>query len=605
MDTTKSVVRANPKPVNVFYVWYTELCRRLNCTPAPVVKPAKPKCQTVLDFVADRLKIEEWHPIISALKQDTSLHVISIKSRLRNCQFLHDVDTEEKAKHMKRRFGSLWTAYILHQLVKSISTSLRSTDVLTCLELDGIPIFTQYLETLLQALKKNKTVKNLSFANSNIGDTGCQLVCTYIRFTPNVEVLNLSACSLTFESGDPISKLIKYQQINRYCESWHNSLRYENPQSGLMRGIKRITLNCNSEFGDEGLEWILNELEDDLWIKALDLQKCGITENIASKIISTLNYNKSLEILDLRQNDLLDITSIEKVLHILRERQQFEREPEYQWCTTAVSLTWNSVSDIVSKSSFASNMIHKTKSAPIKNITVKPSEQTLRKSKTVENVQNKNGVIHDKNESHCKVMELNTKLKTEMQKRRQVEKQNEELKLKLNKIKTTNKLAENNKFLKTVVSSLKPDVKKEKTTKVGISKTVQNVTKLVKNPKEKALQVVKATHQKNGFHTNGLTNGYKNGFSTRIISSACKIFENLLGKEPYADSDIDEDDLLTYISTEGVSSHTLVETDQPDEFSISQVSLLEYMEELKNGFTNNSSKPNCSSKYVIKGNQKR
>lgn len=71
-----------------------------------------------------------------------------------------------------------------------------------------------------------------------------------------------------------------------------------------MRGIKRITLNCNQDFGDEAFECSLSELEDDLWIRAIDLQKCGITDNIAMKIIDTLHYNRSLEILDLRQNDL-------------------------------------------------------------------------------------------------------------------------------------------------------------------------------------------------------------------------------------------------------------------------------------------------------------
>lgn len=617
MDTTKSVVRSNPKPVNVFYVWYTELCRRLNCTPTPVVKPAKPKCQTVLDFVADRLKVEEWHPIINALKHDTSLHVISIRSRLRNCQFLHDIDTEEKAKHMKRRFGSLWTAYILRQLLKSISTSLRSTGVLTCLELDGIPIFTSYLEPLLQALKKNKTVKTLSFANSNIGNNGCQLVCAHLRFTPNVEVLNVTACDLTSECGEHIAKLIKYQQINRYCESWHNSLRYENPQTLSMRGIKRISLNCNPDFGDDGFGFILSELEDDLWIKALDLQKCGLTNNISDRVIDALKYNRSLEILDLRQNELLDISIIEKVLHILRDRQILGCEPEFQWCNTAVSLTLNSVSDFVSKTSITSTLLHKTKSAPIKNISTKHSEQTLRKSKTVDNVQRKHGVNFDNGENEKKVIELNTKLKSEIQKRKQIEKRNEELKQKLDKMKTSGKLTEN-KFLKTVVSNFIPECKREQINKVKVSKANTPNTKKYTCKAAKPLKDELETDmnrkcpEKNAFgppvHCNGVTNGYSNGFSSKIINSACKIFESLLRKEPLIDQDSENEDLVEYLTTDRASTHTLVENndvDQSDEFSVSQMSLLEYMDELKNGFSYSVSKPYCNSKYIIKENQKR
>ncbi|KAJ8928572.1 hypothetical protein NQ314_018857 [Rhamnusium bicolor] len=446
MDTSKSSVRTNLKPINVFYVWYTELCRRINCTPAPVVKPAKPKCQTILEFVADRLKVEEWNPIINALRHDTSLHVINIKSRINKCQFLHEVDTEEKAKHMKRRFGSLWTSYILRQLMKSLSTSVRNTEVLTCLELDGLPMFSDYLEPLLQALKKNKTIKSLSFANCTIKDIGCQLICTYLRFTPNVEIINLSGCDLSGESGDHLAKLIKYQQINRYCESWHNSLRYENPLSGVMRGIKRITINCNPNFGDDGFNFILGELEDDLWIKAVDLQKCGITENLAGKIIDTVEYNRSLEIVDLRQNEMLNISTIERVLQLLRDKQQFGFQPEYQWCNTALTLTWNSVRDTQSKFSVGTSSIHKSKSAPMKNVSKGSNftnEQVIRKSKTVDNIQRKSGKIILSKTNYIdteKVLELNTKLKEEIQKRKEIEKRNEELEHELEEIKSADKI---------------------------------------------------------------------------------------------------------------------------------------------------------------------
>nr|XP_023026291.1 centrosomal protein of 78 kDa [Leptinotarsa decemlineata] len=581
MDTTKSTVRANSKPMNVFYVWYTELCRRMNCNPAPAVKPAKPKCQTVLEFVADRLKVEEWNPIVNALRNDTSLHVISIKSRISNCQFFHDIDTEDKARHMKRRFGSLWTAYILRQLVKSISCSLRNTSVLTCLELDGLPMFSQYLEPLLQGLKKNKTVKQISFANCLIYDSGCQLVCCYIKFTPNVEVLNLSGCGLSAESGEHLAKLIKYQQINRYCESWHNSLRYENPQSGVMRGIKRITINCNPEFGDTGLEHILDELEDDLWIKALDLQRCGITENLSNRITDVIQYNKSLEIVDLRQNDLLYISTIERVLQLLREKQQFGHQPEFQWCNTALTLTWNSVYESTSKFSFGTN-IHKTKSAPTKTHFSKTStftiDQNIRKSKTVENIQKKN-----ESSSDLKVKELNSKLQLEIQKRKKIEKRNEELQQKLELIQNTVKMKQENgkKSLKIVMDST------ECKTPLKPMKLVPECTQR-KNEHSKARElngIKNSNGLKNGIKygivPNGVANGFKNGVSSKIINSACKIFENLLKKDTYVEIN-DDGDLLKHFTND--KQNLSIDHDNFSEISTdSQLSLYEYMEQVKKG----------------------
>lgn len=606
MDTTKSTARVTPKPINVFYVWYTELCRRMNCTPAPAVKPAKPKCQTILEFVADRLRVEEWNPIVNALRHDTSLHVISIRGRINNCQFLVDIDTEEKARHMKRRFGSLWTAYVLQQLLKSLSCSLRNTQVLTCLELDGLPMFSQYIEPLLQALKKNKTLKSLSFANSPINDDGCQLVCAHLKFTPNVEIMNLSGCGLTYTSGEYIAKLIKYQQINRYCESWHNSLRYENPQAGVMRGIKRISLNCNPEFCDEGFEFILDELEDDLWIKALDLQKCGLTENVARKIVDVVEYSKSLEILDIRNNDLLSIETVDKVLQILRTKQQAGYQPEYQWCNTTTTLVWNSVRDNESKFSLTPGNLHKSKSAPIKNIFPKSSytvDKTVRKSRTVDNMQRRNGI---KNDTDQKLIELNTKLLSEIQKRREMEKRNEELKHKLEEIKSTVKLQGQangvNKNLKTFVSSVKINHKNHTHGDYPQKSNLQNINleKSKDNAENGKVNFKKTKTVK------GVKNGHTNGFSSKIINSACKIFESLLMKESPVKYERDND-LLNNFANE-TKAYIKSEEGQPVDSSGSQISLLEYMEEIKAVNQNHLFKGHnhkCNSKYTRKEYQKR
>nr|CAI5832940.1 unnamed protein product [Callosobruchus analis] len=594
MDTAKSSVRVNPKPINVFYVWYTELCRRLNCTPAPAVKPAKPKCQTVLEFFADRLKVEEWNPIIGALRHDTSLHVISIKGRINNCQFLHDVDTEEKAKSMKRRFGSLWTAYVLQQLLKSISNSLRHTQVLTCLELDGLPMFSGYIEPLLLALKKNRTLKTLSFSNSPIGDHGCELICTHLRYIPNVEVVNLSGCGLTSKSGEQIAKLIKYQQINRYCESWHNSLRYEDPHTANMRGLKRITMNSNPDFGDTGFDPILEEMQDDLWIRALDLQKCGLTDNISQKLIAIINYSKSLEIVDVRHNPDLSMETVEKVLQLLKDRhQEAGCQSEYQWCNSASTVMWNSICDSVSRFSLVSNSVHKSKSAPMKSLTSKLStHQPVRKSRTVDNI--KNSITQD---NEKKLLELNTKLKMEVQRRKEIEKCNEELKQKLEEIQNSIKIPNgHNKDMKMIISEAKAKNRVSKVTikksaKQDERKSVHSVSK-VENCKKASRALIP------------IMNGHTNGFTTKIIDSAFKIFETLLNKEaPVEESDIEE---LNYEVNHITKARRRFENTSGS-VSDSDVSLYTYMEEIKSSKCHQTlnSDSKCSAKYGVKKKQKR
>ncbi|KAF7286873.1 hypothetical protein GWI33_003444 [Rhynchophorus ferrugineus] len=593
MDKTKSsVVKANPKPVSVFYVWYSELCRRLNINPASCVKPAKPKCQTVLDFVADRLKVEDWNPVINALRQDTSLHVIAVRSKLGNCQFLHEADTEEKARNIKRKYGSIWTAYVLKQLLKSLSFSLRSTQVLTYLELEGLPLFMQYLEPLMQALKKNKTLKSLSFANCFIHDTGCQLVCSYLRFTPNIEILNLSGCNLSPVSGEHIAKLIKYQQINRYCESWHSSLRYENPDAGKMRGIKRITLNCNMLFGDAGLNFVLDELEDDLWVKALDLQKCGFTENITNRILDVLEYNKTLEIVDLRRNDLLCMATVEKVLQILKQRQPYGLQTEFQWCATAASLTWSSIYSTTSKTSFATacKSVHKTKSAPIKSVCSKVSavtwDQNVRKTKTTESINRGLTKLSDLKDTKKQVLELNDKLQKEIQKRKEIEKKNEELQSQLNQIKTSTHVPSS---IETTKRFINEDSKKVDVRTNNQKEQYQNHPMVIRRKEGKNHDRNECTKEINGKQIINKVNGVK-----RNISNGCKkilpknnmynMLEKLLNSgQPLIDNV--EYEMIDYLKTTKINNesynHSNKEGSEPD----SQVSLYKYMEQLQNDNT--------------------
>lgn len=202
------------KPMNVFYIWYSELCRRINSSPLSIVKPFKPKNETVLDFVTDRIKFDEWKPILNALRNDSSLHVIAIRSRLKP-KFLFDVDTDDKVRALKRKNAFLWTDFGMNNLVKSLTVTIKRSNVLTCMELDGVPMNPKYLDCLIDGLKKNKSLKILSFKHCPIMDGGCSKLCMSIRFMPNIEVLNLTACNLTSVSAQYIAKLIKHQQINR------------------------------------------------------------------------------------------------------------------------------------------------------------------------------------------------------------------------------------------------------------------------------------------------------------------------------------------------------------------------------------------------------
>lgn len=63
-----------------FHMKYYELCKLRNSAPLPEVK-AKNKNINVLDFHADRVKVDDWLAIIHSLQQDNTLQFIAIRLR--------------------------------------------------------------------------------------------------------------------------------------------------------------------------------------------------------------------------------------------------------------------------------------------------------------------------------------------------------------------------------------------------------------------------------------------------------------------------------------------------------------------------------------------
>lgn len=601
-SSSKSSVRDTPRPVNVFYVWYSEICRRQNTTPLSIVKPPKLKSNTVLDFICDRIKPEEWIPVLKALEKDTSLHVIAIRSRA-ICKFLHEVDTEDKLRKMKRRFGCLWTAYTIKTIVKSVSAVLKRSQVLASLELDGLPLTAQHMDPLIQGLRQCNTIRVLSLQHCPIKDIGCQQLCLALRFVPNVEVLNISGCELSSLSGEYIAKVIKYQQINRYCESWHNSLRYEDPKVENMRGLKRITLNNNPHFGDEGLVCIIDELEDDLWIKALDMQKCGITENIANRLLDLIEYSRSLEIADFRHNDKLSSVTLERIFEILG-RKNFGYNPEFQWClTTSTLYPDNFCNESTSCNSYNSQSVQKSKSAPFKPIVSSKASGSLRRTKTSANVKkrplDKSYASISMEQAKKECVELNNKLKEEITKRQEFERMNDILKKKLDTISSVGSININHQVSDSLQVSEIPPIPKESLVTMAVENVVLKSNGLVQKVSSKEItqiSISKAPYVKNGM--NGFKSHSKVSMAPKKPDQARRIFEGLLYKDGMVDDNEDVNmqeffDLGCSLKSKSkVAVYLDTKNDKTlDELSVSNISLQKFIEEMKSADDSLDSEP--------------
>lgn len=69
---------------------------------------------------------------------------------------------------------------------------------------------------------------------------------------------------------------------------------------------------------------------DSLWLKALDLQQCGLTDVITNDIMDLLDYNETLVVVDVRMNNNLQDELAEKIVKKL-EQNNAKGKSEYKW----------------------------------------------------------------------------------------------------------------------------------------------------------------------------------------------------------------------------------------------------------------------------------
>ncbi|XP_075972370.1 uncharacterized protein LOC142974102 [Anticarsia gemmatalis] len=249
-------------------------------------------------------------------------------------QLLEHIDCERLAKTVNKRCVML-TKFMLSNLVEAVSQLLANTTLLTTLSLEGLPLKIPYLNPLCEALLSNTCLQHLHLARCLIGDAGCNLVCKSIRSLPNILTLNLSGCELTPLGAGYIADLIKYQKIHRYSENWIHTLRYRLPELDTMAGLRRITLCSNPQLGDAGVAKLLEVLADDLWIKALDVQHCGMTEGAARLALHTLASNTTLQVLDARNNDVSP-AALADLRAALRDQQR-GMAGQFSWLASVTS----------------------------------------------------------------------------------------------------------------------------------------------------------------------------------------------------------------------------------------------------------------------------
>ncbi|XP_055847752.1 protein Cep78 homolog [Episyrphus balteatus] len=283
-----------------FHIRYLELCRAKNYPPNPAIK-SKNNATSVLDFFGDKLKVEDWLFVIESLRFDKILQNLAIRLRKNVGNVIEHIDTEKKAKVFKQK-PSVYTKYIFGGIVDAVTYCIQFNKNLTILCLEALPINEKYAVSIAKALSSNSQLRQISFQRSPVGDKGCEAICSSIKCLPAIETLNLTECNLSVLAAGHIGDMIKFQKICRYSEGWQKSLRYQEVDPNTISGLRVILLARNPHITDEGVKVIADVLKEDVWIKIIDMEHCGITDLGANLISDCLAINTSIIDFNIKNN---------------------------------------------------------------------------------------------------------------------------------------------------------------------------------------------------------------------------------------------------------------------------------------------------------------
>ncbi|XP_052617273.1 centrosomal protein of 78 kDa isoform X3 [Peromyscus californicus insignis] len=311
-----------------FFSHYEYLCALQDSVPLPAVRSCLR--DGVLDFNADRLRMVDWAPLLSTLRVNRDLPLVAIKSSFQPWLGETDSDTHRVCRN---RVPAVRSKDVSFQLCKALKGCLSSSSVLRNLELNGLVLRERDLAVLTKGLSKSASLVHLSLANCPIGDGGLEIVCQGIKNSATLKTVNFTGCNLTWQGAGHIAKILKYQTMRRHEETWAESLRYRRPDFDGMAGLRRITLNCNTLIGDQGASAFADSLSEDLWLRALDLQQCGLSSEGAKALLEALETNRTLVVLDIRKNPLINHSVMKAVIKKVLQNGRSAKS-EYQWITS-------------------------------------------------------------------------------------------------------------------------------------------------------------------------------------------------------------------------------------------------------------------------------
>ncbi|KAL0979685.1 hypothetical protein UPYG_G00188230 [Umbra pygmaea] len=293
-----------------FEAYYDYACAIQDSVPLPTVKANL--SQGMLAFNGDRIRLTDWTPILSSLTINKQLQHVAVSSCYQSG--LSIGEPERYRSGFRKKIPVIRSKEMTFKLCKTLRDCLTISPNLKTLQLHGLLLRERDLITLTKGLAKSVSLENLSLAHCPIADEGLEVICQSVKYSSSIKTVDFTGCNLTWRGAEHMANIIKHQAMRRHSAAWAESLRYRKPEFEGMGGLRRVTLNCNTLVGDRGAAALAKELAEDFWVKAMDLQKCGLSNKGTLSLLEALKSNTSLCVLDVRRNPLVDNDLVKTVI---------------------------------------------------------------------------------------------------------------------------------------------------------------------------------------------------------------------------------------------------------------------------------------------------
>jgi hypothetical protein len=178
--------------------------------------------------------------------------------------------------------------------MKELCHAVSLNRSLTSIHLSNKRKMIHQIDSFIESLKKNSTVKKIELPNTLLGDDGAKTISEFLKLKPNLTEINISSNLLTSVGINALAEALK-------CNHTLCVLNMSN--QGKFASVD----GNRNKFDRNGFRTLFAALKENTGIQSLNLKFVDLMDTDMSSLSETIKVNQSISIIDLQGNLIGDL----------------------------------------------------------------------------------------------------------------------------------------------------------------------------------------------------------------------------------------------------------------------------------------------------------